>query len=101
MNQEKIDERIREEIQFGLRWRPEVESGHVDVVVEAGVVTITGHVADLSARETVERLALRVPGVRSVANEVRVEPPVKHAHLEVGLVRAVVDAFGQGRQPPQ
>jgi hypothetical protein len=26
---------------------------------------------------------------------------VKDTHLEVGLVRAVVDAFGQGRQPPQ
>jgi osmotically-inducible protein OsmY len=99
MNAETIDKRIREEIQLGLHWMPGVNSGHVGVAVEGGVVTITGHVADPSVRQAVEQFARRVPGVRSVANEVQVLPPANDAHLEVGLVRAVVDEFGRGHQP--
>ncbi len=97
MNAEKRDEKIREEIQLELGWMPVVEPGSVGVAVEAGVVTLTGHVADPSARQAVEQLARRVLGVRAVANEIQIRRPVTDAQHEVSLVRAVVDAFGRGQ----
>jgi osmotically-inducible protein OsmY len=97
MTAEKHDKRIQQEIEFELRWMPGVEPGRVGVSVEAGVVTLTGHVADVSARQAAEQLARRMLGVRAVANEIQIRRPSNDSQHDVSLVRAVVDAFGRGR----
>jgi osmotically-inducible protein OsmY len=92
------DEKIRQEIQLEMDWMPLVQAGSVGVAVQDGVATLTGHVPDASARQAAEQLARRVPGVRSVANEIQVRRPLDVAHHEADLVRAVVDAFGRGHR---
>jgi osmotically-inducible protein OsmY len=100
MYAEKLDEKIREEILLELRWMPGVERGTVGVGVEAGVVTLTGHVADASARQAAEQLARRVRGVRSVADQIQIQ--IRRlgtdGHHEASLVRAVAEAFGRGHR---
>lgn len=94
---EKLDEKIRQETQLGLAWTPGVDPGSVGVAVEAGIVTLTGHVSDPSARQAAEQLARRVLGVRTVANEIQIQRPSSDPQREVGLVRAVINAFGPER----
>jgi hypothetical protein len=98
MDAEKLDEKLREEILLGIRWMPGFEHGAVGVAVEAGVVTLTGHVVDASARQAAEQMARRVPGVRSVADEIEIRRPGAVAHHEASLVRAVAEAFGRGHR---
>ena len=58
--------------------RDEIDREHVvpepeiDVAVEDGIVTLTGRVASPATKEIAERAVKRVPGVRSVANDLRV-----------------------------
>lgn len=92
MSAENHDERIRQEVQRELRWLPEVESPGIVEAVEAGVVTLTGHVADGNLRDAAEQLARRVVGVHWVVNEIQVHKPESDARLDVGLVRAVIEA---------
>ena len=51
MYAKKLDERIQLDIQFELLQMPGVEPESVCVAVEAGVVTLTGHVADRGAND--------------------------------------------------
>ena len=97
MNAEKLDEKIQQDVQLELLWMLGVEPESVGVAVKAGGVTLVGHVADLSVRQAAEQLARRALGVRSVSNEIQIHRPLNDARLEVGLVRAVVDALGRGR----
>jgi osmotically-inducible protein OsmY len=45
----------------------------IGVAVEDGIVTLTGNVASVEARVAAERAVKRVPGVRSIANDVHVK----------------------------
>jgi osmotically-inducible protein OsmY len=47
----------------------EVNAGGVEVEVQGGTVTLRGRVALASQRDRAQRIALRVPGVRHVRNE--------------------------------
>jgi osmotically-inducible protein OsmY len=58
--------------------RDEIDREHVvpepeiDVAVEDGIVTLTGRVESPATKAIAERAVKRVPGVRSVANDLRV-----------------------------
>lgn len=53
---------------------PDVSSLNVDVDVEDGVVTLSGLVRSEYAKDHAEELAEKVSGVRSVHNEIQVQP---------------------------
>ena len=40
----KTDEKIKEDILDELRWEPSIEATKVGVIVDDGIVTLTGHV---------------------------------------------------------
>lgn len=84
------------EIQSEMRFVPGIDPGDVSVTVEDRVATLTGHADRHSYRQAVEELARRVPGVRAVANQIHVPSHREDLQHEATLVRAVVEAFGQG-----
>lgn len=98
MNAEKADEKIRQEILHGLLFVPGIEPGNVGVEVEAGMITLSGHVPHRSAFQAAEQLARRATGVHSVANRIVIHRPLDDSQHDVNLVRAVVDAFGRGHE---
>jgi hypothetical protein len=84
MNAEKREERMRQEIQLALQWTPGVDTGGVDVVVVAGVVTLSGRVDDVTARRVIEQIIRNMLGVQSVVNKLRIDRPAEKRGVEVG-----------------
>ncbi|MFN0122146.1 MAG: BON domain-containing protein [Blastocatellia bacterium] len=68
------DEQLRESVMQELAWEPEVSIAEIGATVSEGIVTLTGYADTWMARHTAEQTALRVYGVRGVANEIRVKP---------------------------
>jgi osmotically-inducible protein OsmY len=68
------DMTLRQTVIDELEYEPSVNSAHIGVAVENGVVTLTGHVATYSERTTAERVVSRVRGVRGLAQEIEVRP---------------------------
>ncbi len=60
-----------------------VNSNKVDVVVNDGIVELTGEVNNIKARERATRIAELVKGVRSVSNRIEVDPPAELSDEEV------------------
>lgn len=63
------DRELQHHVQNALDWEPSVESSAIGVSVDNGVVTLRGDVPSFSEKEAAERVALRVFGVRAVAND--------------------------------
>ena len=69
----KNDLQLKSDVDEELAWDPEVNASHIGVIVQGGVVTLTGHVDSLSEKHAAERAVLRLSGVRGLALELDVK----------------------------
>ena len=60
-----------------------VPSNTIDVSTEEGIVTLSGTVNNILARDRAERIAEATVGVRSVVNKINVQPPVTWTDADV------------------
>jgi osmotically-inducible protein OsmY len=63
---------LRQHILNELEWEPAVDAAHIGVLVEDGVVTLTGYVRSYAERATAEQVVARVKGVKALAQELQV-----------------------------
>jgi osmotically-inducible protein OsmY len=87
------DIQLQGDIQDELHWEPSLESAHIGVAVDRGVVTLTGTVPSYTQRVTAQRAAERVRGVKAIVNELEVRLPDNLLHSDGDLAKAVVDAL--------
>ena len=69
------DMQLRQDIIDELDFEPRVNSAHIGVTVDKGVVTLTGHVAHYAEKLAAAQAARRVKGVHAVAQEIEVRYP--------------------------
>lgn len=63
---------LRQHILDELEWEPALDGEHIGVVVEDGVVTLTGYVRSYAERAIAEQVVARIKGVKAVAQEIQV-----------------------------
>lgn len=68
------DDTIFDRVRLKLASDPDVRGGAFDVQVKDGVVTIKGRVDKESYKQRAEKLTKKVKGVKSVVNQLLVEP---------------------------
>jgi osmotically-inducible protein OsmY len=69
-----VDDKIVDEVRLKLTHDTTVRGGALDVSVKDGVVTLRGKVKQAKQKSKAESLAHKVKGVKSVVNEITVEP---------------------------
>jgi osmotically-inducible protein OsmY len=74
---------LHELVENELSWDPEITSKSIGVVADDGVVTLSGYVGSYAERIAVERAALRVQGVRAVANDLQVKLQTERIDPEI------------------
>ncbi|HEY8281958.1 MAG TPA: BON domain-containing protein [Leifsonia sp.] len=84
------DETVREAVESELAWTPGVHLPRVGVSVADGVVTLTGEMSSLQERLAAVKAALRVRGVRTVADQLEV--PEDGREPEGSTLAAAVDS---------
>ncbi|MEJ2661995.1 MAG: BON domain-containing protein, partial [Desulfobacteraceae bacterium] len=70
------DDTISDAVEDELQLDDAVRSNLIDITVSEGIVTLTGSVDNLLAKERAGRIAEEVKGVRAVVNTIRVLPPI-------------------------
>jgi osmotically-inducible protein OsmY len=81
---ELSDPEIAEAIERELIYDPVVLASDIYAQVEDGIVNLRGTTSNLMARDRTERIAETVKGVRSVVNEIDVEPDEARSDEEIG-----------------
>lgn len=76
-----------------LDWTPGVHPATIGVAVTGGVVTLAGEVASLPEKTIAEKAALRVEGVRTVANDLIVRGTVEASASDEEIARHVNDVL--------
>ncbi|HUZ00625.1 MAG TPA: BON domain-containing protein [Thermomicrobiaceae bacterium] len=89
----RTDTDIQADVFDEFDWDPEVEVTDVGVEVDDAVVTLTGTVNSYAIKWAAERAALRVAGVRAVANDIVVKPRGFEPRSDAEIARAVADAL--------
>jgi osmotically-inducible protein OsmY len=82
------DEDIARAIAHVLQWNVQIPENSVKARVQAGWVTLEGHVEHDYQRREVERMVRNVRGVLGVTNTITVEPPVHPERVEAEIEEA-------------
>lgn len=85
----KSDTQLRADIQAELAADPAVSAAEVGVIVDHGVVTLTGHLRSYAEKVAVQRAVQRVAGVRAVAVETSVKLAAGLERTDADLAKAV------------
>jgi osmotically-inducible protein OsmY len=89
----KTDTQLQEDVLDELRWSGHVRPNEVGVSVKKGVVTLSGAIDTLSKKWAAEEAALRVRGVKAVANELEVHLPSMAERTDEEIALAAVRAL--------
>jgi osmotically-inducible protein OsmY len=87
------DSGIKDSVLAELKWDSRVQDTDVGVQVHKGVVTLTGTLSAHAKRVAAVRAAHRVPGVRDVVDQLRVELPEAWTRTDEDLARAIRHAL--------
>jgi osmotically-inducible protein OsmY len=89
----KTDAQLKADVTDELLWDPAVNATHIGVIVNDGVVTLTGHLDSFAEKHAVEHAVRRVAGVRGIAMELDVKLSPAHAHSDAEIAQAAADAL--------
>lgn len=73
-DQNLSDNRIENAIESETLFAKGVSSNNIDIEVRDGIVTLSGKIENILARDRAKRIAQMTKGVRSVIDQIRVEP---------------------------
>ena len=94
----EASELLQLEIQSALK-RGGVNAREIGIVVQDGVVTLTGYANSLADALAAERVVKRVEGVRSIANDVHVR--ARHESTDTDIAREALHRLRNNVAVPQ
>ena len=89
----RTDAQIQADVLAELKWEPRLSPNEIGVIVEDGVVTLTGWVDSYTKRWAAEDAAHRVRGVKAVANDIDVRLSTTNERTDADIAAAAVRAL--------
>jgi osmotically-inducible protein OsmY len=87
------DRELQQNVQNALDWEPSVESSEIGVSVDNSIVTLRGDVHSYTEKSAAERVALRVYGVKAVANDLNIRLTSRYERTDTEIAEAAVAAL--------
>jgi len=85
---------LRQIILEELDYEPSLDAAHIGVVVEKGIVTLTGHVASFAQKQAAIAAVQRIHNVRAIADEIEVRYPFEEKIDDDEIARRAADVLG-------
>jgi osmotically-inducible protein OsmY len=89
----KTDSIIKENVLDELSWQPNIDETQIGVIVENGVVTLSGVVDNYSKKIAAEKAVKNVKGVKAVADDIEVLYGIEYKKTDKEIAKAVVSAY--------
>ena len=89
----KNDRELQIDVLDELRWEPGVKATDIGATVKDGVVTLEGTVDSFAEKWAAEKAVKRLPGVRALAVELKVELPGSSERTDSDIARAAENAL--------
>ncbi|TYC10558.1 BON domain-containing protein [Bizionia gelidisalsuginis] len=89
----RADSSIKEDVLAELDWQQNIDESQIGVIVNNGVVTLTGVVDSYSKKVAVEKAVNSVAGVKAVAEEIKVDYGNNLKKTDAEIATAAVSAL--------
>lgn len=89
----KTDLQLKTDVTDELLWDPSINATHIGVIVNDGVVTLTGHLDTFAEKHAAERAVRRVSAVRGIALELDVKLAPAHRRSDSEIAQAATSAL--------
>jgi osmotically-inducible protein OsmY len=89
----KTDMQLQKDVLDEILWELSVDVPDIGVSVHDGIVTLTGSLDNLPAKRAAEIAALRVSGVKAVANDIEVKISTNNRRSDEDIVHAACTAL--------
>ena len=89
----RTDLKIKEDVLDELAWQPKIDETQIGVIVNDGIVTLTGTVDSYSKKIAAEKAAKGVYGVKAVAEDIQVKFSSNREKSDTDIAKAVVDVL--------
>ncbi len=89
----KTDKQLQCDVLDELQYDPSVDASKIGVVVQNGIVSLSGTVASYAETYRAIHAAERVAGVKAVTNGIKVELPSMHKRDDADIAQVVVNAL--------
>lgn len=96
-----MDKTIRTNVVDELEFEPSLDEKHIGVAVAEGIVTLTGHVSTYAQKLAAESAAVRVKGVKAVANEIEVRTANQAKRADDEIAERVVQILNWNSLVPK
>jgi osmotically-inducible protein OsmY len=87
------DDNLAQSVRSAFEWEPSLDASDIAVSVEQGIVTLRGYVGSFAQKVMAEQAALRVYGVRAVANDIDVHVLSGFQRTDTEIAQAAVAAL--------
>jgi osmotically-inducible protein OsmY len=94
------DLQLRRNVLDELEYEPSVEAAHIGVIVDKGVVTLTGHVATYAEKQAAIAAVRRIKDVRAIADEIEVRFPSDKETSDDEIAKRAIDILGWDTMVP-
>lgn len=95
------DRQLQQNVLSALDWDPSIDATDIGVTVDNGIVTLRGDVKTYAEKAAAERVALRVYGVKAVANDVNVHVINDGQRTDTDIAAAAVNALRWSAMVPK
>lgn len=89
----KSDADLRRDVLEELAWEPSVDLAGIDVTVVEGIVALSGFATSYARKLAAESAAMRVAGVRALANNITVRCTCDSTTADHEIARRIIDVF--------
>lgn len=97
----KTDARIKEDVLDELAWQPNIDETQIGVIVENGVVTLSGVVDTYTKKMAAEKAVKSVEGVKAVALDIEVKYGSAYRKTDKEIAKAAVNALKWNSSVPE
>jgi osmotically-inducible protein OsmY len=97
----KTESEIQKDVIEELKWDSVIKETEVGVIVKNDIVTLTGTVDSFSKKVAAEKAAMRVGGVKAVANDISVKLASTFERTDTDIAQAILNALKWRSSVPQ
>ena len=95
------DRTLKQNVADALDFDPSIQAGNIGVVVNAGVITLTGHVASYAEKTAAERAVQQVRGVKAIAEQIQVRYPFEKQTADDQIAHRALSIISWDTQIPE
>jgi len=97
----KTDVQIKEDVLDELAWQPKIDETKIGVIVEDGVVTLSGVLDNYTKKMAAEKAVKSVKGVKAVAVDIEVKYGTDYKKTDKEIAKAVINALEWDNSIPE